>query len=582
MKTAQQEQRELRMHHNLLFDVIFKQAGSREKGVLEGIMNSIDAGATKIDVKLDSEGVTIEDDGRGFPTREEIVANFECFGTPHQEGDAVYGRFRMGRGQLFAFGYNTWRSRTFEMRVDAKTSLTYDLKSKLDDRAGCSVVVVWYDTMYPYEVDSTVRNLTRWVKYVDVPVFINGTQANTPPKDDKWDFVTDTAYIRLKERGGVEVYNLGVFVRDYPGYQFGTGGVVVSRKRLDVNFARNDVQSTCPVWKAAQKLLKGDLKQKAAKRVNRTLPDDEMQFWLESIKHKEVPEGGELRKLRLFTDVAGRKWAHDEIVAEMRKHGVGRVTVADIGDAQGDRLHNGRQAFVFARETLDQMDVRNLDCFLEKLGGVGLTFPAANVPLAEAVKTLGRLEQLPKSAWTRRERAILKNLAQADYPLRRMRETLHGYQAEEREFKIGVATDAAAWTDGQTYIVLERGYLKQLTLAESGWMNLAFIILHEYLHTDSNELVHNHTPEFYRVFHDEQHLAVELGLELMMEWRSTLASENIKATSYATKIIDRSMRRLHAENAFEECDALVKRAESLKQDLSECAARVRKQKKSNY
>ena len=43
---ASQETLQFVMHPKLLYDVILRQAGSLSKAVLEGIQNSIDAGAT--------------------------------------------------------------------------------------------------------------------------------------------------------------------------------------------------------------------------------------------------------------------------------------------------------------------------------------------------------------------------------------------------------------------------------------------------------------------------------------------------------------------------------------------------------
>ncbi|MFK5108744.1 ATP-binding protein, partial [Klebsiella pneumoniae] len=60
------------MHPELLRSVIQRQAGSLSKAVLEAVMNSIDAGATRIDVDFDANYVTIKDDGKGFADANEI------------------------------------------------------------------------------------------------------------------------------------------------------------------------------------------------------------------------------------------------------------------------------------------------------------------------------------------------------------------------------------------------------------------------------------------------------------------------------------------------------------------------------
>src|SRR6059058_5478397 len=96
------EQRGFRMHEKLLVDVIMRQAGSIEKAILEGVMNSIEAGATRVDVKVEPRAIEITDDGRGFRSRQEIETFFETFGQPHDASEGKrWAQFRMGRGQLF-------------------------------------------------------------------------------------------------------------------------------------------------------------------------------------------------------------------------------------------------------------------------------------------------------------------------------------------------------------------------------------------------------------------------------------------------------------------------------------------------
>ena len=70
------------MHPKLLLDVIRRQSGSLHKSVLEGVQNSIEAGATKIEVFLSPTELRIVDDGIGF-TRSQIENCFEVFGAPH-------------------------------------------------------------------------------------------------------------------------------------------------------------------------------------------------------------------------------------------------------------------------------------------------------------------------------------------------------------------------------------------------------------------------------------------------------------------------------------------------------------------
>ncbi len=89
------ERRSFRMDPALLWSVIKSQAGTLAKALLELVMNSIDAGASQVSITLTGTRLKVEDDGRGFQSRTEVTSWFETFGTPHKEGDARWGKFRM-------------------------------------------------------------------------------------------------------------------------------------------------------------------------------------------------------------------------------------------------------------------------------------------------------------------------------------------------------------------------------------------------------------------------------------------------------------------------------------------------------
>ena len=63
------QRRHLNMHPKLLLDVIKRQAGTLHKAVLEGIMNGIEAGATRVDIAYVAKPkptLRITDNGKGF------------------------------------------------------------------------------------------------------------------------------------------------------------------------------------------------------------------------------------------------------------------------------------------------------------------------------------------------------------------------------------------------------------------------------------------------------------------------------------------------------------------------------------
>gem|GEM_PF-2462208 len=345
------ESRNFKMHPELLWSVIKSQAGTREKALLESVMNAVDAGATRCDIYINEDEYTVKDDGRGFQSRQEIENFFETFGTPHAEGDADYGTYRMGRGQLFAFSRTLWRSAGFSMDVDIKTmGLSYDLKTDLDHVHGCTIEGRWHERIDRAEVIRTVHDLAQLAQWMQITVEVNGKKINKIATEHPWDVETDDAYIAIKKAGGLEVYNRGAMVKVYPGHQFGLSGTIVTKVRLQVNFARNDILlSECLVWKR----IKRQLDTMCGKLVNKkTLTDYERDALARRFSRKEI-EYGEVRRLGLLIDVSGNKRTLSELASATRL-----CVVSEHRDwAIGERVLNQKLAFVIRSATLDRFGV---------------------------------------------------------------------------------------------------------------------------------------------------------------------------------------------------------------------------------
>lgn len=494
------ETRQFKMHPKLLFDVIQRQAGSLSKALLEGIMNAVDAKAKKVDVTLSATQATIRDDGTGFRNRTEIEQFFETFGQPHEESEGkVYGQFRMGRGQLFSYGVNTWSSGTFGMLVDIQyDGLDYRLTS-IPKQAGCYIKVDLYNHLMPSALDATIRDLERMVKYCPIPVVLNGTTINKPPKKQKWDVETDDAYIRFRKIGGLYVYNLGVLVQELSGYKFGTGGEVVSKQQLRVNFARNEVLSDCPVWKRIVK----EVDQRASKTNKEATLNDAGRQRLADQLRLGLQSYDELRKAKLLTDVTGRHWALSSL---QYKKGV--CTAAPDGDTRGDKFMQLGLGFVFADSTLQRFDVATVEDLLKLLH-------------ERAPYGFDELEVIPYSELKRAVNSTYKIIPEKELSPIQMAalsvlQTLSHYLAYQltapgedelshvqvRQVRMGRSSTARAWTNGSTYIVFDVDYVAHVGTGAGAWTQLALILLHEYCHDEADTETHTHTPEFYQAFHD--------------------------------------------------------------------------------
>lgn len=257
--------REFKATEGLLHDVMRKQAGSIEKAILEAVMNSVDANSEFIEITIRGNSITISDDGDGMAT-EEVERYFEKFGLKDDDiEDKDFGKFRMGRGQIFNFGVNVWHSRDNVMVVDLNndeatitvdgkeyhldtSGLSYNLIKVDPEYAGCKVNVDLYNPLDDiHGVASDVKDLIKYIPWMhDVEIFIN--------EDEYWprfdpDVETENACYKVGRDGystSTLVYNQGAFVTSADLNQ--TGGIIISKKDLDVNFARNDILDTCPVF----------------------------------------------------------------------------------------------------------------------------------------------------------------------------------------------------------------------------------------------------------------------------------------------------------------------------------------------
>lgn len=70
------ERRSLKVDKAIIRSIIRGQAGSLEKALMEAVANSMDASASRIDVKVSPKQVVIKDNGKGFAKREDIEKYF--------------------------------------------------------------------------------------------------------------------------------------------------------------------------------------------------------------------------------------------------------------------------------------------------------------------------------------------------------------------------------------------------------------------------------------------------------------------------------------------------------------------------
>jgi hypothetical protein len=525
------EKRAFKVHPQLLFDVIQRQAGTLTKALCEGVMNSIDAGSTAITVELAEDHAVVSDDGKGFCNREEIELFFETFGQPHKPGDAVYGTFRMGRGQMFSFGRNRWRSGRFAMDVDIKgRGLDYDLTEVGEKHEGCEIRIDLYKPLTMLQCREIADELRRFVRYVPVPVTVNGQQINRDPAKEKWDLVDGDAYYKFAQ-GRLALYNLGVFVNDNRAYSLGIGGTVVTKKQLRLNFARNDILSDeCEVWRRVAKVLRSKAdKNIGAKRG--ALNAEERALLARRLRAGELSAEA-AADAAVFQDCTGR-WLTIAGLSSMAYPYGGKITAGSKGP-KSEKVQKAKLAVALNSDLFDQFfSVDDLDELINKvIKPHAKWWEFKTVPLDSLVPDYGeRRDIIPPREWTPAEEIVMTVCADLGAP----------NFSDRRKIVLGDADDAEGWTDGSSYIAIARGFLKGKDVASPAtWTAIALLLCHEYSHGEaSTSSTHVHSPEFYETFHDgSDHAVPQWVATALKNVRSRIAKMSQKANKNTLRWLD--------------------------------------------
>lgn len=418
-------------------------------------------------------------------------------------GHARFSRFGLGRAQGFAFAKTNWRTSTFAMEVDIKhRGLNYTLTRDLEPVTGCRITGELYELMSPSQVALTVRGLTELARYVPVPLYVNGDQVNTPPQTMKWDHEDEVAYYRFRDRGGLTVYNLGTRVCEYPASRFGAGGLVVSKTALELNTARTDIlQARCTVWPTIEKAVKAHARTNT-KRKSHRLTEAEREHMVSRL----IDEGAtdEILAARIITDVGGRHHPLSSL-----RYGK-RFTVADRkGSRVGDRLHRQKIAFVLCPSTLDRFGVESGEALAEMLSRYGrhpnyrecrILTPVFEPFEDHAEGLSSRHELVADKELKANERAALRALRKVNFLFARAMFRVTGERCRERKLSAGASDSAHAWTDGTSYIGIERRSLRRAGDGVPGLAWLVNLLLHEYCHADPDTEDHDHDQAFYETF----------------------------------------------------------------------------------
>jgi hypothetical protein len=416
------------------------------------------------------------------------------------------------------------------MDVDIEhRGLSYDLKEVNKAYKGCLIEGEFYEPMRPSEWLKTCQELESMVKYVAVPVILNGERISVDMKSQKWTMEDDDAYYLLDDSSRMQVYNLGVFVRNYHDSNLGQGGVIVSKKQLEVNFARNDILiAKCEVWKRIATVVRKSSRSKEEQKPRKTelfrgsqardLISADVDSTRDFIKLLEEAE--------IFTDFRGRHWTLEGLRQAVPFRFSGQLVMApSTSDRVCDKLHSTGQALALAPRTLERLHARSFPEMLDRLakaisqtlGGEGLEdhkefhletiqalrgFLRDPQEIGKHIKTTHEIIETNKLS--PEERRVLKLLNKTQHEVVRALSAA-GYPVATRVLLAGRSDTALMWTDGIATIFINRNLLQvkgfhgSLT---SHALSFANILVHEYLHNEQDTDSHVHSAEFFERYHN--------------------------------------------------------------------------------
>lgn len=316
------------------------------------------------------------------------------------------------------------------------------------------------------------------------------------------------------------VYNQGVLVRHYPAYQFGQGGVVVSKKNLEVNVARNDILlARCEVWKRIAPFLRAEIAKQTRRR--KTLNDDERQRLIRDWVDGEL-EWDDVKNLQLFKMATGRS-----VLARTAFLHNSTITLGDPDSPViNDTIHRRGLARVLHPQMYewfgfvhqgDPQHIKEERLWKTLCEMVPITRRTRFVPIGKLADMVDvGFEVFDKKDLKKRDVAILDALASLSYSIASHamdmecavgadsdgRPVYATGIARSRQVHLGRSDAALGWTDGVSNITIDRAHARQVGKGMAGIGAVLHTMIHEYCHDAPTAGEHDHDQDFYERFHD--------------------------------------------------------------------------------
>ncbi|HCF2447057.1 TPA: ATP-binding protein [Pseudomonas aeruginosa] len=521
------EKRVFSVHPGIIKHLIKEQAGTLVKAIAELVMNSVDAGATRIDLDFNADGTfTIKDNGIGFQNRDEITAFFETFGTPHSEGDATFGRFRIGRGQIMAFANTTWRSGNFIMEVitpESGAEFGYTLTESSDYYAGCQINGQITNRSVIYEARrsgltdedrsptySDEQDIQTTLRFVKTPVYLAGRLISLDPSKEQWTREDEFGYYLFDKSHSLTIYNQGIYVKAAERNEFSVGGIFVSKQPIKLNMARNAwLNHECVIMRHFREVAHDEYR--AVIDRSSRMTESEIGAIIHRItfefEHLDDHEIGILYRSKFIPSLNGL-----------------RVSPCEFLDAHQYSIYDGTSSLI-AERAIEEGGVSLFTYSYFRLGGIIFSEDNAKqmienmaylfrsfvntkrsrkfVPFQTLINAYsGTFIEIPDSDLPPKQLAALKSIR---YVCRELKSLTEDNSHKIRAMVAGKSDVASAWTNGFSYIAFDTSELENayLTRMGGGIERLVNLAIHEFCHqAESSEDTHEHTREFYVKYHN--------------------------------------------------------------------------------
>jgi hypothetical protein len=504
---------EFQVDNNIIKDLIHSQNGTISTAIKELVMNGIDAGSKDLNIIISKNYFEIKDSGKGFKDKEEIMKFFKTFGTPHEKGDAEFGRFRIGRGQIMAFAKSSWHSKSFIMTTDINSgNQGFNLTEDADYVDGCIVSGDLYTPLKDHELKSAIDDLRKYVKLADCNITINNSQVKN--ENIKWDYEDDLVKINYDPKGsyGLNLYSKGILVKELHQYTYGLSADIVTKDALELNMARNEINDNDPIWQHVHTVLRKELRKRKTK--NKNFTEFERMALIDQFVSGEM-SFIEIMKLPLLSDSRGKKSSIGTKLG--KKHSWSYTT--DENKQVADSLNVQQSSFVLLESELNIWGVNTIGSlimlfqnsfyeldydqqysyqyYIRKIESVlVLEFDDLKKNINTSYvhlnqKDLTKLQKAQRNALQYMSNTMAKRLS-----------SIRDDEVNKRKIVIGKSDTTLAWTDSQSFIAFRKDLLKYFDSGLSGLAYLTNIMLHEYTHLSGSVSDNNHDFNFYEQFHD--------------------------------------------------------------------------------